>query len=274
LCYNERGDAFREVIRVIEQGFSSQLLWDNLGRILKRRRKCMSTFILVHGAWHGGWCYKRVAERLRAEGHVVYTPTNTGLGERSHLYHRDINLDTHITDILNVIRWEELDDFVLVGHSSGGMIITGVADRIPEKVRRLVYLDAFVPEDGKCQMDYMRPELVARMRADAAASDKGVRPILAEIFHVNEKDAAWLNRMCVNHPIHTFDQPLKQAGGIARLRNKRVFIWNEGYAGEAFTRLYDVLVSDKNWIVYKTPGGHDVMLDMPDELTRILLEVA
>src|SRR5512136_3051948 len=123
----------------------------------------MSTFVLVHGAWHGGWCYKRVAERLRAKGHVVYTPTNTGLGERSHLYHRDINLDTHITDILNVIKWEELDDFVLVGHSYGGMIITGVADRIPEKVRRLVYLDAFVPEDGKCQMDYMRPELVARM---------------------------------------------------------------------------------------------------------------
>ena len=118
LCYNERGYTFRggpswqssKIFRLNCDGIT-------LERILKRRRKFMSTFVLVHGAWHGGWCYKRVAERLRAKGHVVYTPTNTGLGERSHLYHRDINLDTHITDILNVIKWEDLDDFVLVGHS-------------------------------------------------------------------------------------------------------------------------------------------------------------
>jgi len=234
----------------------------------------MSTFVLVPGGWHGGWCYKRVAERLRAKGHVVYTPTNTGLGERSHLYNRDINLETHITDILNVIKWEELDDFVLVGHSYGGMIITGVADRIPEKVRRLVYLDAFVPKDGKCQLDYLPEELVSGMRADAAVLDNGIRPIPAEAFHVNEKDAAWVNSMCKLQPIHTFDQPLKQTGGIARLRNKRVFIWNEGFAEGPFKQFYDVLVSDNNWVTYKTPSGHDVMLDMPDELVRILLEVA
>ena len=233
----------------------------------------MSTFVLVHGAWHGGWCYKRVSERLSAEGHLVYTPTNTGLGERSHLYHREIDLEVHITDILNVIKWEEIDDFVLVGHSYGGMIITGVADRVPEKVRRLVYLDAFVPEDGKCQMDYMPEEHNEAMRADAAAFDNSVRPIPAENFHVNENDVDWVNSMCVRHPIQTFDQPLKQYGGIAKLRNKRVFIWSEGRAEGPFKQFYDVLVSDVNWLTYKVPCGHDIMIDMPDEMVRILLEV-
>lgn len=139
----------------------------------------MATFLLVHGAWHGGWCYKSVAEKLRAQGHTVYTPTNTGVGKRSHLFHRDIDIEMHITDILNVIKWEELDNFVLVGHSYGGMIITGVADRCPEKVRRLVYLDAFVPEDGKCLFDYIPDELISIMRDDATRFDNGTRPIPA-----------------------------------------------------------------------------------------------
>jgi len=234
----------------------------------------MITFILVHGAWHGGWCYKRVAERLRTQGHVVYTPTNTGLGERSHLFHRDINLETHITDILNVITWEELNDFVLVGHSYGGMVVTGVADRIPEKVRRLVYLDAFVPEDGKCQMDYMPEAQNEALRAYAAAHDNALQPIPAENFRVNENDVAWVDRMCVPHPIHTFDQPLKQRGGIAKLRDRRIFIWAKGRAEAPFRQFYDVLVTDENWITYTVPCGHEIMIDMPDELVRILLEVA
>ena len=100
-----------------------------------------------------------------------------GLGERSHLFHRDLDLESHILDIMNVIKWEELDDFVLVGHSWGGMVITGVADRVPEKIRRLVYLDAFVPENGKSEIDYLPEELVAAMQADAAAFDNGTRPI-------------------------------------------------------------------------------------------------
>jgi pimeloyl-ACP methyl ester carboxylesterase len=210
---------------------------------------------------------------LRAKGHVVYTPTNTGLGERSHLYHRDIDLETHITDILNVIKWEELDDFVLAGHSYGGMIVTGVADRVPEKVRRLIYLDAFIPEDGKCQMDYLSELQTEATRADAAEHDNAIRPIPAENFRVNENDVAWVNSMCVPQPIHTFDQPLKQRGGIAKLRNKRVFLLAEGRAEGPFKQFYDVLVSDENWITYKVHCGHEIMIDMPDELVRILLEV-
>ena len=110
----------------------------------------MTTFVLVHGAWHGGWCYKRVARLLRQAGHEVYTPTLTGLGEHAHLTNREINLDTHIKDIVGVIRYEELSDVVLCGHSYGGMVITGVgrANR-GEDPLPIVYLDAFVPENGK-----------------------------------------------------------------------------------------------------------------------------
>ncbi|MEA2679624.1 MAG: hypothetical protein QOK03_1346 [Candidatus Binataceae bacterium] len=96
----------------------------------------MSTFVLVHGAWHGGWCYKPVARLLRNAGHEVYTPTLTGLGERSHLMSPTIDLATHVKDIVNVLRWEELSDVVLAGHSYGGMVITGVADLVPTKFAR------------------------------------------------------------------------------------------------------------------------------------------
>ena len=233
----------------------------------------MITYILVHGAWHGGWCYKHIAKQLRAKGHEVYTPTNTGLGERSHLYHRNIDLNTHITDVINVIKWEELDDFVLVGHSYGGMIITGVADRFPEKIRRLVYLDAFVPEDGRCEMDYLPEELKSAMRSDAEQFNNGTRPIPAVDFHVNEKQVSWVNSMCVPHPIHTFDQILKLRGGIDKIPNKRVFIHGEKFIEGPFEQFYKRLASDENWITYKLPCGHEIMIDMPDELVRILLEI-
>lgn len=110
----------------------------------------MTNFVLVHGAWHGGWCWKRVARILRAKGHEVYTPSLTGLAERSHLVNRNVNLETHILDIVNLLQWEELSDVVLCGHSYGGQVITGAADRSADRIGALVYLDAFVPENGQC----------------------------------------------------------------------------------------------------------------------------
>jgi pimeloyl-ACP methyl ester carboxylesterase len=106
------------------------------------------TFVLVHGAWHGGWCWRRVSDLLERRGHKVFTPTMTGLGERSHLIDPKVNLATHVTDIVNVIKWEGLGDIVLVGHSYGGAIISGVAEQVGDKIGSLVFLDAFVPENG------------------------------------------------------------------------------------------------------------------------------
>src|ERR1700747_2081696 len=117
----------------------------------------MATFVLVHGAWAGSVVWRQLAPRLRKAGHEVYHPTLTGIGERKHLLNREINLDTHIQDVIGVIDDEDLSDIVLVGHSYGGMVITGVADRMPEKVVSLVYLDAFAPESGQSCLSLLRP---------------------------------------------------------------------------------------------------------------------
>src|SRR5689334_15631432 len=117
----------------------------------------MANYLLVHGAWHGGWCWRRVVPLLRAAGHEVFTPTLTGLGERVHLLTRDVGLDTHAQDVIGVLEYEDLRDVVLVGHSYGGMVITAVAERAAERLAHLVYLDAFVPRDGQSQMDLLGP---------------------------------------------------------------------------------------------------------------------
>src|SRR3954454_19634713 len=117
----------------------------------------MATFVLVHGAWHGSWCWKRVRKALQMRGHDVFTPTLTGVGERSHLLSPDVTLDTHIEDVVNLIAWEELSDVVLCGHSYGGCVITGVADRLPDRVGAMVYLDAFVLEHRQSLHDTLPP---------------------------------------------------------------------------------------------------------------------
>ena len=113
----------------------------------------MATYVLVHGGGHGGWCYAKVARLLGAAGHDVATPTFTGLGERSHLLHPGIDLDHHIRDVVAVLHYDDLRDVNLVGHSYGGMVITGVADRAPDRVGRLVYLDAATPVNGQSLVD-------------------------------------------------------------------------------------------------------------------------
>jgi pimeloyl-ACP methyl ester carboxylesterase len=123
-------------------------------------------YVLVHGGFHGGWCWARVAKLLRAEGHNVYAPSLTGLGDRAHLANASVNCSTHIQDIVNIIQYEQLNDVVLVGHSYGGFIIGGVADRIPEKIGTIVYLDAIVPTDGMTMLDIMSPDdILATLKA-------------------------------------------------------------------------------------------------------------
>jgi len=121
----------------------------------------MATYVLCHGAHGGGWQWRTTADLLRSQGHVVFTPTLTGLGERVHLLQPDISLETHITDIVNVFGYEQLEQVILVGHSYGGVVITGVADRIPERIAQLVYLDALVPHDGQSIATMLAPEVLA-----------------------------------------------------------------------------------------------------------------
>src|SRR5579862_9819800 len=131
----------------------------------------MATFVLVHGAWHGAWCWRRVARLLARNGHEVFTPTLTGLAERSHLLTPDIDLDTHILDVVNEMKWQQLRDVQLVGHSYGGMVISGVAEKMEKSIASLVMLDAFMPEDGQGVIDIypaqMRETVQAALRAGA-----------------------------------------------------------------------------------------------------------
>src|SRR5580658_6722544 len=181
----------------------------------------MATYVLVHGAWHGGWCWKRVRKALQAAGHEVFTPTLTGVGERSHLNSAGINLSMHIADVANLIKWEELSDVILCGHSYGGCVISGAADRVPDHIRALVYLDAFVLENGEALIDLLPREQAERMRQQAQATGEGwkVAPIPAEAFRVNPSDAAWVNRQCTPQSLATFEEPVALTSASGSIKN-------------------------------------------------------
>jgi pimeloyl-ACP methyl ester carboxylesterase len=234
----------------------------------------MATFVLVTGAWHGAWCYKRVRKALAGQGHEVFTPTFTGLCERSHLLSREVDLETHIQDIVNLIRWEELSDIVLVGHSYGGIVISGVADRIGEKIARLVYLDAFAPEDGQSLHDNLPPEQRLAQLDGSEATGEGwlVPPIPAAAFNVNPADSAWVDAQCTPQPLACFDQKLRLTHRLPPVGSVH-YILATDWAGTPFEQFYDKAKA-RGWSARKMACGHDVMLDRPEELTAALLEIA
>ena len=173
----------------------------------------MATYVLVHGGGHGGWCYQKVARILQAAGHVVYTPTLTGLGERSHLLRPGIDLDLHIRDVVAVLDFEDLRDVILVGHSYGGMVITGVADRAADRIGRLVYLDAANPVNGQSLLDVAGP-MIEATRPSGQVVD-GVELVLlpspdAGRFYgvTDDDDVAWMADRLTGHPWACFEQPL------------------------------------------------------------------
>jgi pimeloyl-ACP methyl ester carboxylesterase len=233
----------------------------------------MATFVLVHGAWHGSWCWKRIRKALQARGHEVFTPTLTGVAERSHLLSPHINLDTHIMDVANLIQWEELSDVVLCGHSYGGCVISGVMDRVPDLIGALVYLDAFVLEDGQSLLDTLPPSQ-RDLQLEAAVRDgEGwkIPHIPAEVFNVNARDREWVNRQCTMQPLATFQQGIKLRGRVDAVKPV-TFILATGWDNSPFPPFYE-RAKTKGWKTLTMTCGHDVMLDRPEELTRVLLDI-
>lgn len=170
----------------------------------------MATFVLIHGGIQGGWAWKRIIPLLRAVGHEVYAPTLTGCGERVHLATPQVGLDTHILDVVNVLEYEDLSDVILVGHSYGGQVITGVADRAPQRLLHLVYLDACYPQPGQSCLDQW-PGAQAMMDKNVQELGDGWRfmPMAPQEFGVtDEADIAWLTAMDTPHPYKTFQDPL------------------------------------------------------------------
>jgi pimeloyl-ACP methyl ester carboxylesterase len=219
-----------------------------------------ATFVLVHGAWHGGWCWRRVADRLSARGHYVVAPTLTGVGERSHLASDSVNLTTQINDIVGEIKWKDLDGIVLVGHSYGGMVVSGVAEQLRERIAAMVYLDAFLPVDGQSAGDVIGvpswPEHLAP-------------PIPATVFGVNPKDRAWVDAKMTPHPVGCFTEKLRLSGAYQQVARK-LYVRASGFANPAFDAALARCSADPGWKTLVMKCGHDVMIDQPAELTAIL----
>ena len=227
-----------------------------------RAQATNAPFVLVHGAWHGGWCWRRVADRLTAKGRYVTAPTLSGVCERSHLASDAINLTTHIDDVVNEIAWKDLDGVVLVGHSYGGMVITGVAERIRQRIAAIVYLDAFIPADGQSLAAVFGP-------SPTPMPDRMSTPIPAATFRVNAKDAAWVDSKMTPHPVKCFTEPLRVSGAYSAIARK-VYIRALDFASPAFDAAYRRCQADPVWQTVAMKCGHDVMIDQPAELVAIL----
>jgi pimeloyl-ACP methyl ester carboxylesterase len=231
------------------------------------------TFVLVHGAWHGGWCWRRVADLLERKGHKVFAPTLTGLGERSHLLGPTINVTTHVTDIVNLLKWERLSDVVLCGHSYGGLVVSGVAERMLSAIGSIVFLDAFLPENGDTMEKLTSPAVREQFNAAVARGDMAVPARSAAAFLVNEKDQAWIDALCVPQPIGTMTEKVALTGAHERIA-KKAYIRAVRYPNPGFDQAYARVKADGSWRSYEVPCGHDVMVDMPERLSEILIEVA
>src|SRR5262245_31201118 len=228
----------------------------------------MSAFVLVHGAWHGGWCWRYVRPFL--EGHEVFAPSLTGLGERRHLAGPKVDLDTHIDDIVSILEMEDLRDVVLVGHSYGGMVITGAADRASGRIERLVYLDAFVPENGKCTLDYVVPERAARMREEGEKAGSVTPPPLALWGLTKREHIDFVKPREVRHPYRTMSQPITLRNEAALKRLPKTFVYCSSPATGSFDAFAAKYRNDPAWKFFELATGHDAMILMPERVAQIL----
>jgi len=233
----------------------------------------MSTFVLVHGAWHGGWCWDRVAPLLRAAGHEVHTPTLTGLSERAHLLTPLVGLETHVEDVVRLIDVLDLRDVVLVGHSYAGQVVTAVADRRPAAVTRRVHLDAFVGSDGEAARDLL-PETVEHHWAESAA-EQGfgwLVPVrkLSVLGVTEQADVDWLLPKLTPHPWKTYTDPLRLTGAVDEVSAAFVecVSWMRVFRAQADR------ARERGWPVHELDTGHEAMVTAPKALADVLLELA
>jgi pimeloyl-ACP methyl ester carboxylesterase len=232
----------------------------------------MTTFLLVHGAWHSGQCWERVVPLLEADGHRVLAPSLTGFGDKTHLLGPEVGLDTHVDDVAGLIEAGQLTDVVLVGHSYGGLVISAVANRLPDRIARLVFLDAMVPEDGETAVD-IHP--MTKNLIDLAVDGWRVPPLPEQpapvgLFGVTDPaDAAWLRTLLSDQPVNCFVQPVRLDNPALRAV-PRLHIHCVGEQPKDITRR-PVPPGERVW---ELPTGHDCMITMPAELAGLLTEAA
>jgi pimeloyl-ACP methyl ester carboxylesterase len=236
-------------------------------------RSDAKTFLLVHGAWHGGWCWRDVVDILQGEGHKVLTPTMTGLGERSHLLNKEINLSTHIADIQNVMKWGDLSDVVLVAHSYGGIIASGVAENVNDKISSIIFLDAFLPQDGETLLERSSPAFVDAIKAAISKGDAGIKAPPAAAFGVEEKDRSWVDSKTTPQPVGTYTEKAIYTGGRDKIK-KKTYVRAKGYKSATFDNNLASLKDNGSWRTHELDVGHDMMVIDPKGTAAILLSSA
>ena len=227
----------------------------------------MATYVILHGATAGSWMTRKVARRIRKAGHEIFTPTYTGLGERSHLLNREIGLETHIQDVLNVFHYEKLNDVILVGISYSGMVITAVAEAIPERIGHLVYVDAVVPQDGESMADLCGVQVMAQL--DEIVQSHGDGWLMPAFNEVEARST--------DHPIKTFYDKIEVKNPASTALPRTYICCTEKSEDSIFTKmLYQMAqrAKDAGWRYRELPTDHFPERDMPDELTALLLELA
>jgi len=227
-----------------------------------------ATFLVCHGAWSAGWAWKKMHPLMAAAGHRLVTPTCTGLGEREHLANPSIDLETHIQDILNVIKYEDLRDIALIGHSYGGMVATGVADRARDRIAQLIYLDAFVPRDGQSLLDLNEPAR-ARMMQLAKTGDGWRVPPNPTPPDTSPADVEWLSERRVDMPIKCFVTPLKLRNGELTLPRSYIYALRTPPA-DTFRPFAERAKSESGWGYHEIDASHSPHVTAPETLMPML----
>jgi pimeloyl-ACP methyl ester carboxylesterase len=237
----------------------------------------MAIFVIVHGGWGGGWEWTPVARRLRERGHEVFTATLTGLGERAHLGSK-VGLSDHIEDVVAVFTFEELRDVVLCGHSSGGMVVTGVADRVPELIRRLIYIDAFVPNDGQSQVDLMPDEFREMLLKAAKQRGDGKIPYPADVFLPEGSAPEELRTRYIRrtrpHPVATITEPIRLTGAVAELSRAYVRCTGAIDPDSDLMGPFAARAQAEGWLYRELDTPHDPMLLDPQGTAAMLDDLA
>ncbi len=234
----------------------------------------MATFMIIHGAWSAGWAWKKLRPLLRERGHEVFTPTCTGLGERAHQSGPEVSLDTHIEDMLAVLEYEDLHEVVLLGHSYGGMVATGVADRAAARLSQLVYLDAFVPADGQSVFDLIPPK--ARERNRAQARDEGDGWLLPPNPLPPDTDVAdveWALPRRRMQPMRAFSSPVRLGASVGALPRSYIYCTRSG-PGDVFRPFAERARADAAWCYFELDASHNPHITMPATLADLLHRIA
>lgn len=232
----------------------------------------MADFVLVHGAWHGAWCWKRILPGLWSAGHRAFAVTLTGTGERAHQLSSRITLRTHADDVAAVVEAEELRQAIVVGHSYGGMVITALADRMPERIARLVYLDAVVPLPGECWSS-THPEETQTQRRKAIAASGSIPPPDPALFGLSGEEAEWVARRQTPQPGGVYDDPLHfDAKRVSAL--PRAFIDCHAPALATIAVMRERVRQQAGWQLLEIATGHDAMISAPQDMLRLLLSMS